>query len=65
MSKKKEYNIVLNENEKDFLIHFMQKHLSIFNNLIKVRDNEKDKKEKFLRENLLISLYSAKPVEED
>jgi hypothetical protein len=59
----KTYSITINEEEKRLLEYFMEKHLSIFNNLMKVRDNKRDKKEKFLRENILISLRSARSLQ--
>tara|TARA_R100001082_G_C4238290_1_gene106224 strand:+ start:361 stop:546 length:186 start_codon:yes stop_codon:yes gene_type:complete len=54
------YNITLNEEQKRLLEHFMEKHISIFNNLLKVRDNENDKKEKDLRVSILKSLQGGK-----
>ena len=58
------YNITINEQEKILLEHLMEKHISICNNLIKVRDNKDDIRDKHLRENILISLRSARSVQE-
>lgn len=60
----KTYSININEEEKGLLECLMEKHIYICNNLIKVRDNKKDKKNKLLRENILISLRSARSLRE-
>tara|TARA_Y100000114_G_scaffold54682_1_gene49995 strand:+ start:2680 stop:2874 length:195 start_codon:yes stop_codon:yes gene_type:complete len=59
----KTYNITLNEKQKKCLEHFMEKHVSIFNNLLKVRDNENDKKEKDLRVSILNAFVRAETVQ--
>tara|TARA_R100000655_G_scaffold55026_2_gene93011 strand:+ start:5327 stop:5518 length:192 start_codon:yes stop_codon:yes gene_type:complete len=58
----KTYSITINQEEKKLLEYLMEKHISICNNLIKVRDNKDDIRRKHLRENILISLRSAKLI---